>query len=883
MAKRNVEVEFSLIDGVSKGLGKIDKALGGVGKKLLEISPAAAAAAAAVGAIAIGAVLAKGVKEAAAFEVALDQISAKTGITGDALAQLGDQIKAIAQDASRTGDEGAAAFEKFTSEGFNAVDALAQLPAALNFATASAQGTADAVGSLTDNLDAFGLGAADFSGAADVIVAASLKGGTSVQQMQAALQAIGPTARDVGLSLEESAAAIARLGQNGLESTKAGKALATVFDELRNPASLFRKELAAIGVNTGDFQTVMARLAKGGKDTELAFSALGINGTAAIKSLVRDGGAGLAALNAELQKSAGITAATADTLNQNLVGAFNRATEAFKNLRVEFVEPLLAPLAGELDSITAKLREFVKTPEFEKLRTEFAAAFLDAIEAAKKFASEFDFSAAIKSVQDFVKSTGEGLKEFQENTARVAGAVRLVVEGIAGAFNALQAGVALAVTAMLRSVQGVTQVLGRVSSTARKISEEIRDFGDVAEGVAVNKLEKLRANGAALAEGFLEVRDNTSAATDELKKQPPVLEQINDAESRAAIAAHIMAEAEARAAEEARKFAKEQDAAGTSLGKFSSEAKTATAAVDGLAAVTKGTKDAYLATREAIQESIDATKEFAASADDAAESVADIGAAAEGARNQIEEDLSSAIFQGLSEGIARTAEGMALLGGVAESAIRDKLQAATAGALNGFVGLNNEIQRLDAILSSPAGAEQLERAARAAADLAEKIATATERARGLAQAQRDLTAALQEEADARDLSDREREQRRFAEEQRQIEELAKQRGFLGAAEAERQRQLSKANHEARLAEINAEAAERVRSELAADEEIAGRRAAGQAAVFARGESGAGDAADDGAGGRSTTTITINALDLRNAGRFVTDLDAELERRRRARL
>lgn len=879
MAKRDVEVEFSLIDGVSKGLAKIDKSLGGVSTQLVSVSAAAVATTAAVGAIAIGAVFADGVKDAAAFEVSLDRISARTGVTGDALAKLGDSIQKISEDATKTGEQGAAAFQKLAEEGLSAEQALTALPTVLNFATTAAQGTTEAVGGLADTLDQFGLSAENIPRAADVITAAALTAGTGVTQLQAALTAAGPTARDLGLTLEQTAAAIAVLAQNGIEGGKAGKALATTFDQLRDPSSKLRAELQKIGITSTDFNVVLQQLAKAGPKAASAFNALGLQGTAALKALAQNGGKALTDITNQLANVEGATDKAAATINANLSGAFDRLSQAFDRAQTKFLTPLLGPLADELETLRGALDEFIESPAFDKLSTDFRDAFLQALEAVKKFVAEFDLSDALKSLQDFTAGAGEDLRGFKESVDEIAAGIKAAVATIQAVFNAIQTGTAAAVAGTARAFQKLNEVFGLVSDRSKEVAIELGRIADIAEKETGKQAAELAANIETLSGEMYKAANATDTASESLASASAAALEVGPAYDEAAQDAARLANNQKILADAGNKLAIEQDAAGTAIGKLAKELPGAIAGMEGLAEASAGELANYKKTTDAIQASIDATKQFASSAGEAADAVDDISTAAEGARDTLDEALSGAIFQGLSEGISRVSSAMSLLEGVSETAIRDKLQGNLRGAINEFKGLNDQIVKYDAFLRSAAGAEQLARANRELERRNELLATATQRAKEAAQAQRDLTATLQDQADARNLTEGEQEARRYQEQLRQIEELARTRGRLGAMDAEKQRQLAAAEHEARLAEIRAEQTERVRATEEADDAIAGRRR-GQGVVFAAGEAQASEAQT---AATQSIVINVNALDLRNAPEFVDRLDSELRRKAKASL
>ena len=88
MAKSNVELKFSLKDGVSSGLGKISKGIGDVDAKLGKVAITAGLATAALALVGAGAGIAAGISAAADLESAIARAGQATGATTEQLEGL---------------------------------------------------------------------------------------------------------------------------------------------------------------------------------------------------------------------------------------------------------------------------------------------------------------------------------------------------------------------------------------------------------------------------------------------------------------------------------------------------------------------------------------------------------------------------------------------------------------------------------------------------------------------------------------------------------------------------------------------------------------------------------------------------------------------------
>lgn len=816
MAKKDVELRFSLVDGVSQGLASIRKSVGDITTTVAGIGAAAAAATAALATVAGVKLFNDGIQSAAAFEQSLAKIGAKANISGDELDALGNQIRQIGLGATKTADESAAAFDKLVSEGLSATDALAQLPAILDFATASSQNAAEAVGSLTDNLDAFGLSANSVSEGADIISAAALRGGTGVSDLQKALQTVGPTARDMGLSLSEASAAIATLSANGIEGGKAGKALASVLDEIRNPASLFRKELADIGITSGDFKTILTQLSTTGADTSRALAALGINGTAALKILAKDGGAQLRGITDGLRNAGGASKTLADQINDTLSGALTRLGAAFANARDSLVAPLLEPLANEVDELAAKITAFAATPEFAGLRDAFKRTFLDAVDWVKQFAGSFDLTSATASVTQFVKDAGaqiESLAGSAETAAKAIGVLANV--GKAGG-NILQSafdGIVLAGTKIdlafrkVEAAQGIirggTADLERLSEAAgenlRSNLNELRD----ALGLATVDL----ANAGAAADS---AAGSVAGSGDAAAGAVPEIQALADAQGEAAAAAKTLGDAQGE-------IVGSIDGAAGALANFGNAAKLAAENAAIQAKITEDSKGVFDQQKTSVESSArasrdhaDASNELGESAKNSAADVSLVGDAALVTASNLSESILKMVNS--QNELGELIAGLQGAGDSVEAVARATFRVAEANsrAINGSLDGLEEIRRQTArnleAFDKLGGSKALEKVradAKAAADAIANLSDTINQARAdLDQ----LNADLQDQLDQAAGNQEAIEKRRFDAQKNRIDELEK--AAADAAELARQQGDAESIARARAA---AEAAARARA------------------------------------------------------------------------
>lgn len=180
----------------------------------------------AVPAAIIGGVVALGEQ----FEGAFKTIARGTGATGDTLKSLDSSFRTVLKSGAGSFDQVSAAVTTLyqrTGLTGKALDDFASKQVTLARITKT---------DITSNLQAttglfnlFGVAAKDQSAALDTLFVASQRGGVSVTQLASDMQAAAPTAKALGLSIDQTAALTAGLERAGLPAGKVMLGLASAF------------------------------------------------------------------------------------------------------------------------------------------------------------------------------------------------------------------------------------------------------------------------------------------------------------------------------------------------------------------------------------------------------------------------------------------------------------------------------------------------------------------------------------------------------------------------------------------------------------------------------------------------------------------------------
>lgn len=201
----------------------------------------------------IAAGLTVAVKSFADFDAAMSQAQAGTGATGAALGAL----RAAAIDAGAktqfSATEAAQAITAMGKAGVSTKDILGGgLAGALSLAAAGQLDVAQASEIAATAMNQFGLEGKDIPHIADLLAAGAGKAMGSVQDLAGALKYVGPTARGMGVSIEETTGVLAMFAQKGILGEQAGTSMRSMLLTLTSPSAIVAKRMEDLGINVYD-------------------------------------------------------------------------------------------------------------------------------------------------------------------------------------------------------------------------------------------------------------------------------------------------------------------------------------------------------------------------------------------------------------------------------------------------------------------------------------------------------------------------------------------------------------------------------------------------------------------------------------------------------
>lgn len=201
--------------------------------------------------------LAKIAKEGNEYQKAINKWGAVTNASGLEMVQASAKARELGADLKIPGTSAAKAADsmlELAKAGQTSTSSIANARAAMQLAAADNLSAADAARYLGDVMDQFGLSSNNAGRAADVLAASANAASGGLQDIYYAMSYTGPVAAQLGISIEDTSAAVAMLARSGILGSKAGTSLRGMLTNLAKPTAKMKQGLSDLGIEAWDAQ-----------------------------------------------------------------------------------------------------------------------------------------------------------------------------------------------------------------------------------------------------------------------------------------------------------------------------------------------------------------------------------------------------------------------------------------------------------------------------------------------------------------------------------------------------------------------------------------------------------------------------------------------------
>ena len=265
--------------------------------------------------------------------------------------------------------------QEIIKKGFDANQTIEAMPAILDAAKASGEDFNTVMNATTNILQQFGLSTQDTERVTNSLTFVANKTAAGFADMGAAMEYVGPVAKNVGMDLEETAAAVGLLSNNGIAGEKAGTALRGALTRLLKPSEQNAEAMGKLGFSAEEFRSgaiklpdILDRIKKNtegmtdAQKSALIATAFGTEAQTAMNILVDQGGDALRNLANETKGATTYTKDLANELSKSSKNGVERFKSSLEVLQINIGQKLLPLLTPTIDKVNQFIDWLSKAP-----------------------------------------------------------------------------------------------------------------------------------------------------------------------------------------------------------------------------------------------------------------------------------------------------------------------------------------------------------------------------------------------------------------------------------------------------------------------------------------------------------------------------------------
>jgi TP901 family phage tail tape measure protein len=377
------------------------------------------------------------VRNLTGFVVELDKelknFQAISQATNLEMVSLKERFMDLAATVPFTTLEMAKAATTLSQAGLSTREVVESLGSVARFATASGSDLATSVDVVTSAITAFNLQTSQTANVADTLTSALNLSKLTIDKLVTAMNYIGPTANEMGMSLEETVAILGALSQSGLRASTMATGMRALLVDLQNPSQKFLKILKDMGLSQQDvnvesegFLNVLEKLKEGGFGAAQAYEAFELRAAAAFVALQNN-----TDLAYEMQKAFTLSNAAMEANTIQMTSLANTASNFYSvigGLALTAFEPVIAVMQSTLASATDVLSVLQQFPgALEAIG--IAAALVGGVTVLGVFSALFRGVVGMVPVLSTFAAGWRGVAVGIQGTTGAMGALLAVMRG----------------------------------------------------------------------------------------------------------------------------------------------------------------------------------------------------------------------------------------------------------------------------------------------------------------------------------------------------------------------------------------------------------------------------------------------------------------------
>jgi len=462
--KVGIQIESSWrgdgVEQAKRDLGGVEQSFGRLKNVALGVAVGASAA--------ITAFLADSIRSYQSFEQTMANVAAVSGAAGKELALLEKTAKDLGATTKFTAQEAGEGMAFLAMAGFQVNDIIGAMPGVLQLAAAANLDLGRAADITSNILTGYNKTVDEVGHVNDVLVKAFTSANVNLVQLGEAMKYAGPVASGMGIDFEEAAAAIALMGNAGIQGSMAGTSLRNALTRLAKPTSEVTETLSRLNVTTTDsngrllsLTEIVQQLERSGASTTDMMAIFGQRAGPAMAALVDQGSSALADFTAMLEDSGGTADRVATTQLDTLEGRVTLMSSAWDGLKIATGDALV---------------ELLRIPEAVERSTEAIGRLTEGVRAYHAIANE----AFAEQLGDMVADNLAAADSIEDIEAHIAN---------------VMSSMAVSVETGKMTWKSLLPILGDVEAQQRKLSAQLRR--ELAAGLKEATLATIELQGGA--------------------------------------------------------------------------------------------------------------------------------------------------------------------------------------------------------------------------------------------------------------------------------------------------------------------------------------------------------------------------------------------------
>lgn len=321
------------------------------------------------------------------FQAQMSRVQAIAGASGKELDQLKQQAVQLGAKTAFSAKEAAQGMENMASAGFSVKEIMGAMPGVLDLAAVSGGDVAGSADAMATSLRAFGLEADQAGHVANVFAKAAADTNAETVDMAEAMKYVAPVAHAMGISLEETAAAIGIMADAGIKGSQAGTSLRGALSRLAHPTKAMQEAMQALGISFYDAngnmiplkdQIGLLKQATAGLTQEernrYLVTLYGKEALSGMLALMDAGPEKIDKMTNSFINSDGAAKKMAETMQDNLSSKIEQLGGALESAAIIIQQILEPALRKVVEWLTKLIEKFINmSPEGQKLVIMFAA------------------------------------------------------------------------------------------------------------------------------------------------------------------------------------------------------------------------------------------------------------------------------------------------------------------------------------------------------------------------------------------------------------------------------------------------------------------------------------------------------------------------------